>query len=133
MEQSTTEFAAQTRRLVITQITLGGFCAAGFYLAKGAIGAQSAIYGTAISIVLAVLLITGVRRAAASAEKSKNKSMAVLYFGAAQRFLLALVLFALGVGKLGLDPLAMVAGFAVAQATYLLAMQLKRSVNDEKI
>lgn len=129
MKDIATEFATQTRRLLITQLTLGGFCAGAFYLAKGVIGAQSAIFGSMISIVLAILLIFGVRRAAAAAEHSKNKSMATLYFGAAQRFLLALVLFGLGVGKLGLDPLAMVVGFAVAQATYFLSMQSRRSVN----
>lgn len=129
MDQKKTEFSAQTRLLLISQITLGGFCAAGFYLAKGQVGAQSAIYGALISIVLAMLLIAGVRRAAEAAEESKKKSMATLYFGAAQRFVLALVLFALGVGKLKLDPLAMVVGFAVAQATYFLSTQLRRSVN----
>ena len=128
-QKSKEEFSAQTRRLVITQISIGGFCAAGFYLARGVIGAQSAIYGTSVSVILALLLIVGVKRAAASAPDNKNKSMAALYFGAAQRFVFALALFALGVGTLKLDPLAMVVGYGVAQAAYFLAMQRQRSVN----
>ena len=108
------------RRFVTLQISIGGFVAAGFFLKNGALAAQSAIYGTGVSVILASLLMWGVIRAATAAKENKNKSAVLLYIGAAQRFLLALVLFALGMSVLKLDAMAIIVGFGLSQVTYFI-------------
>jgi len=82
------EFAAGAQRLTAFQIIIGGVVAAGFFVAGGEAGAKSAMYGAMISVVLAMLLSWGVKRASGSAEADRKKSMVILYVGAAQRFLL---------------------------------------------
>jgi ATP synthase protein I len=113
--------------MTVMQITIGGIVAAGFLLKDGELGAKSAIYGAVISIVLSRLLSWGVQRAASAAEGNRKKSMAILYLGAAQRFLLALVLFGFGLGVLKLEPIALIAGFCFAQSIYLFSMKRQRA------
>ncbi len=104
--------------------------AAGFFIKSGAWAAQSAIYGTAVSIILACLLLWGVKRAATAAKENQNKSAVLLYIGAAQRFLLALVLFALAISVLKLDAIAMVVGFGLAQVAYLIQARSRETRNN---
>jgi hypothetical protein len=53
--------------------------------------------------------------------------MAILYMGAAQRFLLALVLFGFGLAVLKLEPVALIAGFCFAQSIYLFSTKRQRA------
>ncbi len=127
MNSDERDFAASARKLTILQISIGGFVAAGFFIKGGAWLAQSAIYGALISVILTRLLSWGVGRAARAASKNKSKSVSMLYLGAAQRFLLALVLFGFGLAVIKLEPLPMIAGFCLAQAAYLIFIRMQQS------
>jgi F0F1-type ATP synthase assembly protein I len=68
-----------------------------------------------------------VERAAQAADTDKSAGMGLLYIGAAIRFILALVLFGLGLAALDLAPLPLVIGFCMAQAAYVLIMRMQQS------
>ena len=82
----------------------------------GGWSALSAVCGGLTSLCIVWLLRRGVRRASEVALADQKKSMMILYLGAVQRFAAVIALFALGLGVARLDPLAMFAGFAAAQA-----------------
>lgn len=117
------QIADKARRVIAFQVVAAVLVAAGFYAAKGAWEAQSALYGGFVSMFAAVLLRRGVQRAAAqAAERDPKQVMATLYLGAVQRFVLVLALFGLGLAVFKLAPLATVAGFGAAQLVYLMGM-----------
>jgi ATP synthase protein I len=91
---------------------------------QGVTQGLAALYGAFTSIVLAFLLSRGVKRASEAALHDPKKSMMILYLGAVQRFVLLLVLFAIGLAVLKLDPLACLIGFGLAQLTYVIAAKL---------
>ena len=72
-----------------------------------------------------MLLLWGIQRANAAAKADPGKSMRILYVGAVQRFVLVLGLIALGIALFKLEPVAMIAGFALAQAGYLIGSRIK--------
>ena len=111
------------------QIGIAGLVAAGFIVWQGENAGKAAIYGAGISVILARLLSWGIERASReAAEKQKKKSAALLYMGAGLRFFLALILFALGLSQLHLEPMPMIVGFAATQSAFFLFNRtLKRS------
>ena len=110
----------KARKVIGLQILIGGLVVAGFFLGKGTLGALSAAYGSAISILLAWLLSRGVVQAGNTVQESSKKSTAILYMGAVQRFLLVLALFGFGLAFLKLEPLAVVIGFALSQLAFTI-------------
>lgn len=120
MNFATGDVTARTKRLVLFQILAGAVTALGFGFGQSIDAAISALFGAGISIVSALLLGTGVRKAGQSALADPKRSMGILYFGAVQRFVLVLVLFILGAKVLVLDPMAMGAGFIFAQLGFVL-------------
>ena len=110
---------AKTRRLVALQCGAGVVVAAGFYLASGQWDALSAGYGSAIGVLMTLLLSQGI--SLAGKVKSTQQSQLVLYAGAVVRFMLVLALFGLGLAGLGLAPLATVIGFIAAQLVFPLS------------
>jgi len=99
-------------QLVATVIVAAAF----WFTAGGSWSALSAACGGLASLCIVWLLRRGVRRASEVALADQKKSMVILYLGAVQRFAAVIILFALGLGVARLDPLAMFAGFAAAQA-----------------
>lgn len=120
MNTNTFNITERTRHIVGFQILAAVVIAAGFAIGLGAVEGRSAFYGGLVAVALTIMLSHGVKRAEASAVQSLKKSMVILYLGAAQRFLLALVAFALGLSVLKLEPLAVFVGFAAAQFSYLI-------------
>lgn len=114
------DLAARTRRIVGFQFLASVVIAIGFLIGVGAAQGRSALYGGLVAVTLTVLLSRGVRRAEVSAVSDPRKSMMILYVGAVQRFVLALVAFALGLAVLKLEPMAVFIGFAAAQFSYLI-------------
>lgn len=117
------EIIIATRRVVALQAGAAALVAAGFYFGRGQLEAVSAFYGGLISVMTAFLLSRGVIRAADAAQQSQKKSMIILYLGAAQRFVLVLVLFGVGLAGLHLAPLPTIAGFVAAQLIYVIGMR----------
>ncbi len=115
-----TDLAERTRRIVGFQILASVVIAIGFLIGVGAAQGRSALYGGLVAVILTALLSRGVKRAEVSAAHDPRKSMVILYVGAVQRFVLALVAFALGLAVLKLEPMAVFIGFAAAQFSYLI-------------
>ncbi len=119
------EFKTGARSVVLTQICIGGFASAGFLLKSGVTSAQAAIFGAFIGVVLSLFLSWSVARAANAAPEKQKISMGMLYLSAAQRFLLALLLFSVGLGYLQLEPLPMVMTFGLVQIGYFVLMRMQ--------
>ena len=124
MNTTTNKLADKARRIVGLQVSAGMVSAMVFLVLQGMMQGLAALYGALSSIVLVFLLSRGVKRASEVALHDPKKSMMILYLGAVQRFILLLVLFALGLAVLKLDPLACLIGFGLAQLTYVIAAKL---------
>ena len=120
MNTNTSDVSSKTRRLLVFQACAGVAVALVFYFFKGMVEFQSAIFGALISMASALWLGRGVKRAEVNAISDPKRSMAMLYLGAVQRFVLVIALFILGLSFLKLDPLAMGAGFGLAQLGFVI-------------
>lgn len=120
MNPATQAIETKARKVLVAQLIVGLVSFIGFMLYAGSWPAISAFAGASVSIALLLVLRYGVKRAAEMAQHDQKGSMLILYLGAAQRFILILVLFALGLGVVGFDPLAMFVGFFLAQLSNLI-------------
>ncbi|MFQ5994653.1 MAG: ATP synthase subunit I [Acidiferrobacterales bacterium] len=109
------------RRVVLVQSLLSLLVAVASSLVLGWIGAISACYGGAISIVCALLLGWRVRRAGDLAWHGSNLGVLSLCTGMVERFGIALAGFAFGIGVLQLPALPQLTAFAIGQFAYLAA------------
>ena len=115
--------AARAKWVISTQLIISIIVAVVF-LTKGTWESLAAIYGGLVSVCISVLLIRGFDRASEVAKEDPKKSMQILYVGAVQRFVMVLGLIALGIALLKMDPVAIIAGFALAQAGYLVGSRI---------
>ena len=118
------ELAAKARWVIGTQLIISVIVATVF-LMKGAWDSLAALYGGLASLCITMLLLWGIKRATDAAKDNPGVSMRILYVGAAQRFLLVVGLLAMGIAWFKLDPIAMCAGFALAQLSYLVGSRFK--------
>lgn len=119
MDPAGSDLRAKTRRVIGLQIGIGLAVAAGFFTVKGSAAAWSAAYGGAVSLAMSLLLSRGVQLAGRM--QSAKTSQAVLYAGAAVRFVLVLALLTAGLAVLKLEPLPVVSGFIAVQLAFMLA------------
>ena len=106
------------RNVVIAQLILIAAVVVAAFAWRGQAWALSALYGGAIVMVNSLLLAWRVNRA----DRLQGTSVALtMYAGAAQRFIVTLVGFAIGMGVLKLAPLPQLIAFAVAQLGYVIA------------
>lgn len=118
------ELAAKAQWVISTQLIISVIVATVFLL-KGVRESLAALYGGFASLCITMLLLWGIKRATEAAKDNPGKSMRILYTGAAQRFLLVIGLLAMGLALFKLDPIAMCAGFALAQLSYLIGSRFK--------
>jgi ATP synthase protein I len=123
LDTASREIAAVTRKIVMLQAGVSALIAAAFFMARGEGEAGAALFGGLIGVVVALLLGRGVARATETARLDHKKSMLILYLGALQRFVLVLVLFAVGLKVFDLAFLPLIAGFAGAQLVYVTGMR----------
>lgn len=110
----------RTRRVIRIQFLISTVIAGLFFLLEDSWNtALAALYGGGASVIIAWYLSRGVLRASQLAAQDPKKSMATLYVGAVQRFLLVLGLLVVGIAGLKLEPFALCVGFAAAQLSYL--------------
>lgn len=119
MDAAGNELRAKTRRVIGLQIGIGLAVAAVFFTVKGPGAAWSAAYGGAVSLAMSILLSRGVQLAGRM--QNAQASQAILYAGAAVRFILVLALLVVGLAALKLEPLAVVIGFIAVQLAFMLA------------
>jgi len=96
-------------------------CIGATYLAMfGWFKALAIVYGGSMAVFSAWMLMKRIRLATKTAREMPGREMGILYIGAIQRFVLVLVLFAIGMAILKLDPVSLLIGFAVPQGVFLL-------------
>ena len=79
----------------------------------------AALYGGVVSISGTLLLIWHSLRALKLDSKETGDNLRVLYRCAFERIVLVVVLLALGLGLINLEPLALIASFVVGQVVYV--------------
>ena len=125
---------SKARRVVLTQLLVtavvaaiflgrGWFTGQALFTGEGPWDALSASFGGLTSVMLALISIGGFKRANQYALSDPKKSMIILYMGAVGRFVAVLVLLGIGLGWLQLAPLAVLIGFVLAQASYLMGVR----------
>jgi ATP synthase protein I len=119
------QVAIKARHVLVVQLGVTALVALVFGLLHGGSwSALSACCGGLISMSVLLLLQRGVRQASEVALVDQKKSMMILYFGAVQRFVLIIILFAIGLRVLGLAPLELLVGFAAAQASNIVSARM---------
>ncbi len=112
--------------LLLIQVVLV-LAVVGFFLLTGdPLAAQAAAYGGAMALLIAWMLGRRALLAAEVAKTQPGREMLVIYIGALQRFVVVLVLFGLGMGWLELQPVPLLAAFAIAQLGHLFNGALVR-------
>lgn len=124
MNSAGDELRIRTRRVIGLQLGIGLAIVAGFFTVKGPAAAWSAAYGGGVSVVMSLLLSRGVMLAGRM--QDAKASQAVLYAGAALRFVLVLALLTVGLAVLKLAPLPVVVGFIAVQLAFMLAASRSR-------
>ena len=83
--------------------------------------AYAAIYGGVLSIVVSLTLSIAVVKATTKAKDDPKTAMGILYVSAVIRFILVLVLFALGIGAFGFNPIPLVVAAIATWLTGIIA------------
>jgi ATP synthase protein I len=104
------------RYAVFAQLLLVTLVAAGFFVASGRAGATAALFGGAIAFANLLLLEWRHSRTDRGPALNASQSIRVLYRTALERMALVVLLFALGMVVLRLEPLALLTGFIAGQA-----------------
>jgi ATP synthase protein I len=110
---------ATLRKLLLAQALLVLTTAVGFLAAKGGHTPLAALFGGAVALLNTAISAHRLQKASEVAAGDAHQGMLQLYLGAAMRFVLTPLFIALGIAALGLDPIALIVGFAVAQLGYL--------------
>lgn len=124
-ENTAPELAIKTRKVIGLQIAIGILVAVFFYFTGSSWHSLSALYGTMISALSSWWLSRGVSSAGAHAGQGR-KGEAILYVGAALRFVMVLALFAIGLAVIKLVPVPMVVGFVLSQLAFVIVGNLRR-------
>jgi len=118
------ELARSTKRVVSVQIIVTIIVAI-LFLLKSPWASFSALYGGFSSVFIVLLLSQRVKRATAAAQDNLKESMAILYIGAVQRFVLVAVFLIIGITLMKFDPMAISVGFVLAQFSFALGSSTK--------
>ena len=81
----------------------------------------AALFGGAVAIANTILLSRRLDSASSMAEENPDGGVMTLYAGVIQRFVFVLGMFAVGMGLLKLNPMPLVAAFALAQLAYIIS------------
>ncbi|NOQ80202.1 MAG: ATP synthase subunit I [Gammaproteobacteria bacterium] len=107
------------RRLLIVQVILTLIIALSYLVLQNSDGLFAALYGGSITLSGTLLMAWRIGRAGEVASTERQQGYIEIYIGAIQKFILTLVLMALGMGYLKLDPLAILISFAVTQLSFI--------------
>lgn len=123
MDVAVGQVQTSAKKVAGLQIIIAALTAVVFGVVEGGWAAGSAFFGGFISLTVSLLLRRGVLKANEVAQEDPKRGMIVLYAGAVQRFVVVLAMFGLGLGLLGMTPLATVVGFGGAQLAYAVVMK----------
>ncbi|MDH3325713.1 MAG: ATP synthase subunit I [Gammaproteobacteria bacterium] len=112
-----------------SQLCIGTIVGIFFFIVGSNLQGLSAAYGSLVTMLVSAYLGYGVFKAEKVAQTDPKKSLGILYFGAAQRFVLVAGLFIVGLAILELEPLATAAGFGFSQLGYVINLRQQSRVN----
>jgi len=122
------QFARRVFKLQLL-VTLIVACMA--YVTKGTPQyALAVLSGGGISVVNGAMLAWRMSRAALTSVQNAHHQLRLMYFYAAERFLVVVVLLLLCMAALKLSPLALLGGFVVGQAVLLAARLILIRIKD---
>lgn len=100
-----------------------------FLVISGTSALLAALYGGFVALSYSIMLGGNVQRAREHAAKDANRDVAILMFGAVQRFLFVPVAIGLGIGLVGLTPIPMIVTFAASFLVQILVSLGQARVN----
>ncbi|OYV25592.1 MAG: hypothetical protein B7Z82_08195 [Halothiobacillus sp. 20-54-6] len=103
--------ARRGKRVMAVQLIVATLSAALSYVLAGTQALAGVIGGSAIAMVLMLMLRVTMQRASELAVEAPQASMNIMYVGAVMRFVMVLVLFGIALGGLRLLPTYTVGGF----------------------
>lgn len=106
------------KRLLLVQVLLVLAVSIAFLLGQGLAEFLAAIYGGGIALFNTLVSAQRLRRATDAAVADAKSGIMELYVGAITRFVATPLLVAVGIVVLALEPVGIIAGFAVAQLGY---------------
>ncbi len=106
--------------MIAFQLASVGVVAAIFQVVLGGMAGTAALFGGATALANLLLLDWRARRANRAGALTARQSLQVLYLSALERFATVALLFALGIGFLGLEPLPLLLGFIAGLPALLL-------------
>jgi ATP synthase protein I len=115
------------RFVVLVQLVLVALVAGGFFAFSGWDRAGSALFGGMIALANLLLLEWRHSHTDSGPVLNASQSIRVLYRSALERMGLVVLLFALGMGVLRLEPLALMTGFIAGQAGLVLTGILRKN------
>jgi len=107
------------RRLFIVQVLITFLVALAYITFQNTDGFVAALYGGSITLSGTLLMAWRISRAGEAASVEQRQGYLEIYIGAIQKFILTLVLMAIGMGYLKLDPLAILVSFALSQFSFI--------------
>ena len=118
-----------TRKLLLYQFLLVSVAAVLILVLFDMAQVISSGFGYLIAVVNAILATRCAQRDTEAKERTPEQSLAALYICVLQRFVMAVALFAIGLGALALTPFALLAGFIAGQLIMVIigTQQLKRN------
>jgi ATP synthase protein I len=109
------------RRLLLLQIAWVAATSAVFLAVFGIYSAVSVGYGGGTAATNGLVQLRCMHRDARAPERSPQQSVTAVYVCVIQRFVLVALLFAIGLGALELEPLAVLAGFIAGQIALVVS------------
>ena len=106
------------RRLLIVQFAILLIVAVVYLALNNINGFIAALYGGSITLSGTLLMAWRINRAGDIASQNTQQGSIEIYTGVMQKFLLTLLLMAVGMGYLKLDPVAILASFALTQLSF---------------
>ncbi len=106
------------RRLLIVQFAILLMVALVYFALNNINGFIAALYGGAITLSGTLLMAWRINRAGEIASSNTLQSSMEIYTGVMQKFILTLLLMAVGMGYLKLDPVALLVSFALTQLSF---------------
>lgn len=116
-----------TRRVAVAQAGLAPFVALANGGFAGVEAGLAALYGAAVALAISTVLVLRERQALRHPEWDQHRLMKLFIRVGIERLLVLVGLVALGLGKLGLQPLPLLLGLLLAQLGWLAAMTGRRA------
>ncbi|MCW8828033.1 MAG: ATP synthase subunit I [Gammaproteobacteria bacterium] len=115
------------QKVTISQMVIVSVSVALFWLAMGWQAGLAVLYGSLIVALTTLLQARQLRRADRIAGLNAGRNLRYLYRCAAERLIATVVLLAVGIGMLRLEPMPLLGGYIIAQVVLVYGWFLESS------